>query len=44
MEEKKRQEVMEDNYNLVWNQDGFTSAAASEKQSSLEHEENDESR
>lgn len=43
MEEKKRQEAMEDNYNLVWNQDSFTSATVSEKQSSLEHEDNDES-
>lgn len=43
-EEKRRQEAMEDNYNLVWKQDGFTSAPVSEKQSSLEHEDSDESR
>jgi hypothetical protein len=42
MEEKKRQEAMEDNYNLVWNQDGFASASGSK--SSLEHEDNDENR
>lgn len=33
---------MEDNYNLVWNQNGFTSAARGEKQTTLDHEDSDE--
>lgn len=39
MKEKKRQEIMEGNYNLVWKQDGLESADVNkEKPSSNEHE------
>ena len=41
MKEKKRQEAMEDNYNLVWNQDGFTSATGNQQPSSPENEDNE---